>query len=141
MIRPFALFAFVLALVACGAANGPPVVATNIVVTAAAPGMPMAAGYLDITNHSGTSIHITSVTSPDYASVEMHETTITDGIARMRVIPALDIEDGESVSFERGGKHLMLMRPLDTPEIVTLNFYSGDLLLLSVSTEFKAMTD
>ena len=101
----------------------------------------MAADYLDITNQSGTAIRITSVTSPDYELVEMHETTIEDGVARMRAIPALEIEDGDTVTFERGGKHLMLMRPLESPDTVTLNFYSEDLLLLSVNTRFTAMTD
>jgi copper(I)-binding protein len=117
------------------------VFASNIVVTAPAPGMPMAAAYLDITNQSGSAIRITSVTSPDYELVEMHETTIEDGVARMRAIPALAIENGETVTFERGGRHLMLMRPLDSPDIVTLNFHSENLLLLSVSAQFTAMTD
>lgn len=140
MIR-IPLFAFVLVLAACSEQSGPPVVATNIVVTAPAPGMSMAAAYLDITNQSGAAIRITSVTSPDYELVEMHETTIEDGVARMRAIPVLEIEDGDTVIFERGGKHLMLMRPLDSPDVVTLNFHSGHLLLLSVSAQFTAMTD
>ena len=101
----------------------------------------MAAAYLDITNQSGMAIRITSVTSPDYELVEIHETTIEDGVARMRAIPMLEIADGETVTFERGGKHLMLMRPLDSPDIVTLNFHSENLLLLSVSAQFTAMTE
>lgn len=130
-----------LMLAACSEQSDPPVVASNIVVTAPAPGMPVAAAYLDITNQSGSAIRITSVTSPDYELVEMHETTIEDGVARMRAIPALAIENGETVTFERGGRHLMLMRPLDSPDIVTLNFHSENLLLLSVSAQFTAMTD
>jgi copper(I)-binding protein len=130
-----------LMLAACSDQSDPPVVASNIVVTAPAPGLPMAAAYLDITNQSGSTIRITTVTSPDYELVEMHETTIEDGVARMRAIPALAIENGETVTFERGGRHLMLMRPLDSPDIVTLNFHSENLLLLSVSAQFTAMTD
>ena len=68
--------------------------------------------------------------------VEMHETTVEDGVARMREIPALEVADGETVVFERGGKHLMLMKPVGTPGMITLNFYSDDVLLLSVNTEF-----
>jgi copper(I)-binding protein len=71
----------------------------------------------------------------------MHETVIEDGIARMREIPVLEIAAGETVVFERGGKHLMLMQPVGTPGTVTLNFYSDDVLLLSVSTEFAASLD
>jgi copper(I)-binding protein len=140
-MRHRVLLAFVVLLTACGDQSVPPVVASNIVVTAPTPGMRMAAAYLDITNHSGTSIHITGVTSPNFESVAMHETTIEDGVARMRAIPVLEIAGGETATFERGGKHLMLMRPVDSPEIVTLNFYSDDLLLLSVSAEFTTMTD
>ena len=124
------------ALSACDSNGGPPVVATNVVVTAPGAGMPMAAGYLEISNRSGSDIRITRVTSPNYEAVELHETTVEDGIARMREIPALEVADGETVVFERGGKHLMLMKPVGTPGMITLNFYSDDVLLLSVNTEF-----
>jgi copper(I)-binding protein len=135
------LFAILAGIPACDSGEGPPVVAANVVVTAPAPGMPMAAGYLDITNRSGTSIRITGVSSPDYESVEMHETIVEDDIARMREIPVLEIENGETVVFERGGKHLMLMRPIGAPETITLNFYSEELLLLSISAKFTAAMD
>lgn len=137
-MRRHLLLVPLLIIAACSEPQGPPVVASSIVVTAPAPDMTMAAAYLEIANRSGEAIRITRVTSPQYSSVEMHETTIDDGIARMRKIAALDIADGETVIFERGGKHLMLMHPNGTPDIVTLNFYSGELLLLSVSTEFAA---
>jgi copper(I)-binding protein len=109
MWRLFILLAIVAALPGCERQDVPPVVATNVVVTAPASGMPMAAGYLDISNHSGTTLRITDVSSPDYASVEMHETVVEDDVARMRAIPVLEIEDGGTVIFEPGGKHLMLM--------------------------------
>jgi copper(I)-binding protein len=135
------LFAMLAAVSGCESGDGPPVVAANIVVTAPAAGMPMAAGYLDISNRSGTGIRITRVSSPAYESVEMHETIVEDDVARMREIPVLEIEDGETVVFEPGGKHLMLMRPIGTPDTITLNFYSDELLLLSVSAEFTAAMD
>ena len=142
MMRHLAIVCAIFAAVAaCDSSDGPPVVAANVVVTAPAPGMPMAAGYLDISNHSGTSIRITRVTSPDYEAVEMHETIIENDVARMREIPVLEIGNGETVVFERGGKHLMLMRPIGTPGTITLNFYSDELLLLSVSAEFTAPMD
>ena len=141
MRRLAVLFVILAGIPACDSGEGPPVVAANVVVTAPAPGMPMAAGYLDITNRSGTSIRITGVSSPDYESVEMHETIVEDDIARMREIPALEIKNGETVVFERGGKHLMLMRPIGAPETITLNFYSEGSLLLSVSAEFTAAMD
>jgi copper(I)-binding protein len=135
------MFCFAAAIWGCGSRDEPPVVAANVMVTAPGPDMPMAAGYLDISNHSGTSIRITRVSSPDYESVEMHETVIEDDVARMRAIPVLEIEDGGSAVFERGGKHLMLMRPIGAPDTVTLNFYSDEVLLLSVSAEFTTTMD
>lgn len=141
MRRVAVVFAILATVSACDSGGGPPVVAANVVVTAPAPEMPMAAGYLDISNHSGTSIRITRVSSPDYESVEMHETIVEDDVASMREMPALEIENGKTVVFERGGKHLMLMKPIGTPGTITLNFYSDELLLLSVSAEFTAPMD
>ncbi len=141
MRRLLILCALVAAAAGCDSREGPPVVVTNLVVTAPGAGMPMAAGYLEISNRSGTAIRITRVSSPEYGSVEMHETVIEDGIASMREIPVLEIADGDTVVFERGGKHLMLMQPVGTPETVTLNFYSDEVLLLSVSTVFAASFD
>ncbi|HSM29762.1 MAG TPA: copper chaperone PCu(A)C [Woeseiaceae bacterium] len=141
MRRLLVLFALVAAAAGCDSPEGPPVVADNVVVTAPGAGMPMAAGYLEITNQSGSDIRITRVSSPDYATVEMHETIVEDGIARMRSIPVLEIADGETITFERGGRHLMLMQPAGTPGTITLNFYSDDVLLLTVSAEFTATMD
>ena len=138
MMRLVTLIAVFAMAASCGGGEGPPVVATDVVVTAPGAGIPMAAGYLRIGNRSGSDIRITRVSSPEYGSVEMHETVIEDGVARMRAIPVLEIADGETVVFERGGKHLMLMQPAGEPRTITLNFYSGDILLLSVSAEFKS---
>ncbi len=125
----------------CDGPDGPPVFATNVVVTGPAAGAPMAAGYLDISNRSGAAIRITRVSSPEYGSAEIHETVVEDGIARMREIKTLEIDSGDTVVFERGGKHLMLMNPADTSGPITLNFYSDDVLVLSVSTEFTTTMD
>ena len=141
-MRLLTIIVIALAVVtACDRGSGPPVVATNVVVTAPGAAMPMAAGYLEISNRSDSGIRITRVSSPDYEAVEMHETIVEDGIAKMREIPVLEIAAGETVVFERGGKHLMLMKPVGTPRTVTLNFYSDDVLLLSVNTEFAGTMD
>ena len=133
-----ALPLLLLLLAACSEAPGPPIAVTNVVVSAPGAAMPMAAGYMQIGNRSGAPIRITKVSSPNYESVEMHETTVEDGIARMRKLPELVIDDGETITFERGGKHLMLMRPVGEPDSVTLNFYSEDVLLVTVSAEFAS---
>jgi copper(I)-binding protein len=133
LIVPFIL---ALMLASCAEPAGPPILVSNVVVTAVARDMPMAAAYFDISNRSGAGIHITRVTSPNYESVEIHQTTIDNGIARMRKLDGVEIPSNETVRFERGSLHLMLMRPVDDAETITLNFYEQELLIVSVSTVF-----
>ncbi len=122
-----------LGLVACGGDVGAPLSVSNVELTRPMPGMTMSAGYFVLRNDSGEPTTITSVSSPQYGSVEMHETRIEDGVSRMREMTEVVIPSQSDVVFERGGKHLMLMQPDDDLSDVTLNFYSGDTLLLSVS--------
>ena len=124
-----------LLMVACSQTQAP-LSASDVVVTQSVPGMPMSAGYFKLTNNSGQAISISHVTSPQFASVQMHETIIKDEVARMVALETLILRPGETVSFEPGGKHLMLMRPVDDIDSVTLEFFAGESLLLSVITDF-----
>ena len=123
-----------LLLSACGGGVKPPLVATDIVITQAMPGRHMSAGYLSFTNNTSDAISITQVVSPEFEVVEIHESLLEDGVAKMRRIEALTIPANSSVSLQRGGKHLMLMRPTGALATVSLSFYSGDTLLLNVNT-------
>jgi copper(I)-binding protein len=124
-----------LLMVACSEKQAP-LTASDAIVTRAVPGMPMSAGYFKLTNNSRQAISISHVTSPQFASVQMHETIIEDEVARMVQLEILTLQPRETVSFERGGKHLMLMQPSDDIDSVTLQFFAGESLLLSVSTDF-----
>ena len=135
-MRTTLLFA-ALILVACGAPQ-PPLVASDVEITRPVPGRSMSADFLVLRNNTDEDIRITRITSPQFGAVEIHETRIEDGIARMREMDALVIPAHGSVALERGGKHLMLMQPVGEPRTITLNFYSGDVLVLSVSAEFTA---
>ncbi len=114
-----------------------PLVATNVVVTRPMPGMKMSAGYLSLANNTDAEIRITRASSPQFGMVELHESTVEDGVARMREIPELLIPPRSSVTLERGGKHLMLMRPADDSDALSLNFYDGDQLLLSITARYE----
>ena len=94
----------------------------------------MSAGYLALSNNSDDVINITSVTSPQFSSVEMHESVVEDGVAKMRRIPSLLISAKATVRFNRGGKHLMLMHRKQQTDLITLNFYDGATLILNVQT-------
>ena len=125
-----------LLLVACGAPQ-PPLVVNDVEVTRPMPGRHMSAGYLVLTNNSNEDILITSVTSPQYESVEIHETTIDGGTSSMRKIEELIVPANDSVTLERGGKHLMLMRARDIQDSVTLHLMSGDAPVLTVEYSFE----
>lgn len=120
-------------LVACGGEAKAPLVASDIVITEPVPGRHMSAGYISLTNNTSDAINITHVMSPEFDAVEMHESLVEDGVAKMRPIEELVIPANSSVSLQRGGKHLMLMRPTGALDTVSLSFYSGDTLLLNVN--------
>ncbi len=129
---PGLMFVAAAGLVACGQEASPPVIVADIEITAPRPGSGMSAGYLEIRNNSNEPLAITRVDSPQFGMVELHESIVEDGIARMRPLESLDIAPGQAAVLERGGKHLMLMAPVADPEQVTLNFFAGDLLVVSV---------
>jgi copper(I)-binding protein len=74
-----------------------------------APGMPMGVAYLSITNTGKAADELLSASTPAASRVEMHLTTIADGIARMRPLGEITIAPGSTVKIEPGGIHLMLV--------------------------------
>jgi len=76
---------------------------------ATAPGMPMGVAYLSITNNGKNADTLIAASTPAAASVEMHETSIVDGMARMRPLSEVPIPPGATVRIEPGGIHLMLV--------------------------------
>lgn len=119
-------------LSACGGDTGPALIASNVVISEPLPSRAMSAGYLTLSNRTNSDMRISEVDSLQFGYIEMHESVLEDGVAKMRSIPVLLIPARTSVSLQPGGKHLMLMRPVGKPEKVTLNFYDGETLLLSV---------
>ncbi len=127
------LLVLVLILGACNSEKQAPLVATDIVITATMPGGKMSAGYLSLHNNTRDAIRISHVTSPQFDAVEIHESSIDDGIAKMRRVPELLIPAGSTVSLQRGGLHLMLMRPTTHSDSVSLSFFDDTTLVLDVS--------
>jgi len=82
-------------------------------------GSRVAAGYLTMTNTGKTGDRLLSVSSPIAKRVEIHESTIVDGVARMRPVDAVPVAPGSTVTLKPGGLHLMLMQP-------RARFSSGD---------------
>jgi copper(I)-binding protein len=118
-------------LTACSVEQAP-LLAEDVVVTRPLPGVRMGAGYLTLRNTTSQKIVISRVSSPDFESVKMHESVLEDGISRMYELQEVVILSGRSVTFEPGGKHLMMRHPVDTPARVTLQFYAGKAMILSL---------
>lgn len=119
---------------ACDDTPLPPLVASNVEVNAPLPGTQIAAAYLTLTNNSPATISISRILSNQYEAIEIHESTLQDGVAKMRRIPNLKIDSGSSVTLKRGGIHLMLISPVGTDSNVSFQFFSGDTLLLNIDS-------
>ncbi len=125
---------------ACEKEQGPPVVISDVRVLAPMPGSTMGVGYMSIVNRGEETITVDAVSSPQFEKVEMHETTITDGISRMRRLDHVQIQSGATAVFEAGGKHLMLMGATSdtapgSPVTLEINHNNG---LLIVSATMQA---
>ena len=124
----------ILALLGCACSQeSAPLVASDVVVSKPKPGMNMTAGYLTLSSNASQPIVITRVASPQFESVEMHESVIEDSMARMVRLGDLTVAAKSSVVFQPGGKHLMLMRPVGEFDTVSLEFYAGKAVVLTVN--------
>jgi len=133
----FALPLVVGCLLAACSVEKTPLVATDVDISRPIPGMQMTAAYFNLTNNTTQAIRITRVTSPDFESVEMHESVLEDGMTRMYALGDLTILAGKTVDFEPGGKHLMLIRPVTDVDSVRLEFHAGKAVVLTVAVPYK----
>jgi len=81
----------------------------------APPGAMTRVGFAQLSNKGTTPLTITGASSPDFASVELHLSSLEAGQARMRHVETLTLDPGQVVRLEPGSYHLMLMqasRPL-----------------------------
>ena len=135
------LILLLLAFAGCSSDPQPPLVAEALEVTPPIPGRRMSAGFMELTNNTSEAMTITHVVCTDYEKVEIHESTVEDGVAKMRRIPELVVPANSSLTLERGGLHLMLMGAAGEPDNVSLSFFDDDMLLLNVSTSIKKKND
>jgi copper(I)-binding protein len=74
-----------------------------------AAGMGMGVGYLVMTNQGKTPDVLVSASTPAAENVEFHESTLVDGMHRMRPRAEIPLPAGATVKLEPGGLHLMLV--------------------------------
>ena len=109
-MRIFLLTSLLFFLASCEK-NGSSISLNNLEIYAPLPGSTVTSGYTKIKNTTDVTISIDSITSPDFETVEIHETIIVNGIARMIEIEQLTIPANNEIVLKRGGKHFMFFNP------------------------------
>ncbi len=77
-------------------------------IRAVPPNAAATAGYFVLQNGSGEHLVLQAVTVAGIPRAEIHDTTMTDGVMRMRRLDSVTIRAGETATFAPGGRHLML---------------------------------
>jgi periplasmic copper chaperone A len=90
-------------------ASDPTIVVRNGWSRATPGGAKVGAGYLVIENHGDVQDRLLAVEMAVAGRAEIHETTESGGVARMRQVQDLPISPHAKVELRPGGLHLMLM--------------------------------
>lgn len=73
------------------------------------PGAAVGAVYFQLSNPGAQTDRLLSAASPVAERTEVHTHTMTNGVARMHEVLAVELPPGKTVTFEPGGYHIMLM--------------------------------
>ncbi len=65
--------------------------------------------YFTLRNDTKKSDRLLKLSTPVATKVEVHRTEELDGIARMREVAVLHVDAGQTLEFQPGGLHVMLM--------------------------------
>jgi hypothetical protein len=95
------------------------------------------AAYMTLDNTGATADRLIEASSPVAAKTEIHTHIIEGDIMRMRAVDGVDLPPGETVEFQPGGLHIMLIglkAPLQTGERfpLTLNFAEAGATMVEV---------
>jgi copper(I)-binding protein len=99
-------------------------------IRATAPGQTVSGAFMTLVNDSTTAYALTAVSFSAAGTVEIHETSMADGVMRMRMVSQIDIPANGSAELKPGSYHIMLIgleRELKagTTENLTLTFSDG----------------
>lgn len=134
------LLALVGALVACGDDGGRATGEGTPSIMVARAFIPTPAGangalYFDIANEGDGADRLVAASTDVADEAELHETTTSDdGLMRMEALDEVEVPAGETVTFEPGGRHVMLLgveelAEGDTVEVVLTFEESGDIVV------------
>jgi len=112
----------------------------NVWVKNAPPVVPVRAAYLTLINNSNQTEIIESITSPQFKSVEPHETTLSNGVYSMSPLENLTIKGNSRLVLKPNGKHLMLMMPtssLMSLKHIQINFHLANGKVIHINAPIK----
>jgi hypothetical protein len=120
---------------ACGSEEKPAPAVENVRVFAPLPGRSASVAYLDVHNRGDSPLTLAGVSSPAFDRAEIHETSVSDGVASMQLLETLEIDGESRLSLAPGGTHIMLLDPrqalLPGASVrLELRFDDGSVLLL-----------
>ena len=109
----------------------------NPMIPAAPPGVMTHAAFMTLTNTGEAPRQLIGVTAEGYHMAHIHLSEEKDGVATMSTVDQVEIAPGQSVAFEHGGLHIMLMHPMGTKAEgdmvpLTLEFANGETQTLDV---------
>lgn len=65
--------------------------------------------YMTVENLGSRLDRLVSASSPVAEAIEIHRSTMDNGIVRMRPVDSIEVDAGEVLSLESGGYHVMLV--------------------------------
>ncbi|NTS76664.1 copper chaperone PCu(A)C [Catenovulum sp. SM1970] len=104
------------------------------------PGVPNTAAYMQLTNTGNKVIRLIKASSSASAKVEFHQSYHLDGMAKMKQVDELVIKQGQTLSLESGGTHIMLInlaQPLKQGEKVALTLVDDNNQIYKVMATVK----
>lgn len=101
--------------------------------------------YVPLKNNGKEADVLKGADSPGAEKVEFHQTTIEDGVAKMRPLNGVALAPGEEVDLKPGGKHIMLIglkkQLLDGEKLpITLHFEKAGDITVEAHIQKKATT-
>jgi len=96
-------------------------------IRATAPGQTVSGAFMTLVNNSETPYALTSVSFSGASTAEIHETSMNEGMMRMRKVSQVEIPANGSAELKPGSYHIMLIglereMKAGTSETLTLTF-------------------
>ena len=72
------------------------------------PNAKMGVVYFKLTNSGSSDDTLTGVSTPQASKATLHESTVVNGVSKMRAVAEVPVKAGGAVDFAPGGMHVML---------------------------------